>query len=177
MRKFYLLLILGMLSATGWAQYDRSAGVRLGRSGGLTYKKFIYEEEALEFLLSGRNKGLQLTGTYQSHRPLKFNFSDRFYLHYGVGGHFGFEKRREYRSINRISINNLPDPFDFTTNVDNRNQSQFTTGIDGVVGVEYRWIRVPITIGTDMRPYFDFIGMRTARFEFWDSALSVRYVF
>ena len=178
MRKLYLILIVGLISTTSWAQYERSAGVRLGRSGGVTYKRFIHAEEAIELLLSGRNNGLQLTGTYQYHKPLDFNFSDRFYLHYGVGGHFGYEKRNDYRFIRQFNTPPPPtDPFGQTFEVGPRRQSQFTMGIDALVGVEYRWLSVPITLGIDLKPYFDFIGMRTSRFRFWDAAFTARYIF
>ncbi|CAK9067386.1 Uncharacterized protein SCF082_LOCUS34117, partial [Durusdinium trenchii] len=117
--------------------------------GGVTFKKFIYEEEAVELLLTGRNRGLQLTGMYQYHRPLEMNFSDRFYLHYGVGGHFGYEKRNDYRLIGPFNgpLPPLPpDPFDQNTEIGPRRQSQFTMGVDAIVGVEYRWLSVPITL-------------------------------
>ena len=39
-------------------QYNKSAGIRLGGTSGITYKKFIVEEEALELILSGRNNGI-----------------------------------------------------------------------------------------------------------------------
>lgn len=167
MKKLYLTVLVGLIVTTSWAQYDRSAGVRLGSSSGFTFKKFIHEEEAFELLLSGRNDGLQLTGTYQFHKPLNFNFSDRFYLNYGAGGHFGYESRRR--------ILHQTDPFG--RQFINDNHKEFTMGVDGIIGIEYRWLKVPITFGLDIKPYFDFIGMRTARFRFWDSAITARYIF
>ena len=113
--------------------------------------------------MSGRNDGLQLTGIYQFHRPMEWNFSDRFYLHYGVGGHFGYERAR-----NRT--------FDQRNFID-RNRHQFAMGIDALVGLEYHWLTVPVTIGLDLKPYFDFVGMRSTRLKFWDSAISFKYIF
>ncbi len=161
-------MLLGLISSVGFAQYDKSIGMRLGSSSGVTFKKFVHEEEAIELLLSGRNDGLQLTGLYQFHKPMDWNFTDRIYLNYGVGGHFGYERQR--------SIRIFFDPFG-QTEVGNRNRHQFTMGIDALVGLEYRWLTVPMTIGFDLKPYFDFVGMRSTRLIFWDSALSFKYIF
>ena len=50
-------------------------------------------------------------------------------------------------------------------------------GIDGIIGIEYRFLTAPITIGLDMKPYFSFIGFRYVETQFWDTSLSVKYVF
>ena len=168
MKKLYLLLILGLMSSVGFAQYNKSAGLRLGSSSGVTFKKFVHAEEAIELLLSGRNDGLQLTGLFEFHKPMDWNISDRIYLNYGVGGHFGYEKQRQYSLFF--------DPFD-QAEIINRNRHQFAMGIDAMIGLEYRWLSVPMTIGIDLKPYFDFIGMRSTRLKFWDSALSFKYIF
>ena len=168
MRKIYLLSFFMLMATVGWAQYDKSAGLRLGSSSGVTFKKFVHEEEAIELLLSGRNDGLQLTGIYQFHKPMEWNFTDRVYMNYGVGGHFGYERKRQLL----LFVN----PFDQNELI-NRNRHQFTMGIDAVVGLEYRWLTVPMTIGFDLKPYFDFTGMRSTKLKFWDSALSLKYIF
>ncbi len=175
MRKFYLLLVLGFMSSVGLAQYDKSVGLRLGSSSGVTFKKFVHAEEAVELLLSGRNDGLQVTGLYQFHKPTDWNISDRIYLNYGVGGHFGYEKRNQFSVF--IDPFNIPPPNSFNTEIGIRNRHQFAMGIDAIIGLEYRWLSVPMTIGLDLKPYFDFIGMRTTRLRFWDSALSFKYIF
>ena len=71
MKNFYLLVILMLAATAASAQYDKSAGIRLGHSSGVTFKKFVHAEEAVELLLGGRNNGLQLTTTYQFHKPMK----------------------------------------------------------------------------------------------------------
>lgn len=168
MRKSYLLIIALLMCAVSYGQYDRSAGLRLGRFSGVTFKKFVHEEEAFEFLLSGRNDGLQLTGLYEFHTPLKWGLSDRLYLNYGAGGHFGYERDDRPRFVflpgNQVELIN-------------RSRHLFTMGVDALVGIEYRWLAFPLTVGIDMKPYFDFIGMRSTRLRFWDTALTVKYIF
>jgi len=85
--KPYLVTILLLASFVASSQqlYEKSGGIRLGHTSGLTYKKFITEDEAVELMLSGRNEGMQITVMYQFHEPMEFSFNDRFYLHYGIG--------------------------------------------------------------------------------------------
>ncbi len=168
------LLLLALMSSfhfTIEAQtYEHSAGVRLGNTAGLTYKKFLIDEQAIEILLSGRNEGLQVTVSYLTHKPLEFSFNSNFYVFYGVGAHIGLEH------FNNLNKSIVPDGNGLNTFVfDNRNY--FTMGIDGTVGIEYRWLSVPITISFDIKPYFNYIGMRFTRTKFWDAGLSFKYIF
>jgi len=168
MRKLYVLIVALFMYSLSYAQYDRSAGLRFGSSWGVTFKKFVHEEEAFELLLSGRHDGLQLTGLYEFHSPLKWGLSDRLYLNYGMGGHFGFE-RNDYSRVFFLPGNQA----EFI----GRGRHLFAMGIDALVGIEYRWLAFPLTVGIDMKPYFDFIGMRSTRLRFWDTALTVKYIF
>lgn len=165
---FSLLLLISVASVNGQQLYEKSGGVRLGSTSGITYKKFVNESQAFELLLSGRNDGLQVNLLYLFHEPMEFSFNDRFYLFYGLGGHIGFEK---FDDISKTIINAEGDQFMF------EEKTFFAMGIDGSIGIEYRWLEVPMTIGFDLKPYFNFIGMRHMRAKFWDSAISFKYVF
>lgn len=148
--------------------YEKSGGIRLGNTSGLTYKKFIVEDEAVELMLSGRNDGMQFTALYLFHQPMEFSFNDRFYLHYGLGGHLGYEK---FDDISKVLSNAAGDAFVY------QSKSFFAMGVDASLGIEYRWLEVPATIGFDIKPYFNFIGMRHTKAKFWDAAISFKYVF
>ena len=77
MRRFILVLAGTLAAIASFAQeYEQSAGLRLGHSGGLTYKKFIVNEQAFEFMLTGRNNGVQVTGLYLNHIPLSLSFNE-----------------------------------------------------------------------------------------------------
>lgn len=148
--------------------YEKSAGLSLGSTSGLTFKKFFTESEAIELTLSGRNDGLQLGANYQFYRPMNLAFNDRFYLHYGIGGHLGYEK---FNDLSKILSNAEGTAFIY------ERRSFYVMGVDLDLGVEYRWLEVPVTIGFDLRPYLNFIGMRYIRSQFWDAGLSVKYIF
>lgn len=168
--KTFLCAIFVLISISSSAQqlYEKSGGVRLGHTSGITFKKFVTEDEAVEMILSGRNEGMQYTATYLFHQPMEFSFNDRFYLHYGIGGHVGYEK---FDDISKTLSNAAGDEFIYES------KSFFTMGVDASLGIEYRWLEVPATFGFDIKPYFNFIGMRHTKARFWDAAISFKYVF
>ncbi len=171
MKSILALIMLSVTAFTCSAQfYKNSSGIRLGYTSGLTYKHFINREQAMEFIASGRNEGFQITSLYQFHKPMEIGFHDEFFLYYGVGGHIGYE---------RLNDQKLRGPYipggDPEFQVDER--SFFTMGVNTVLGIEYRWLKIPMTIGLDIKPYLDFIGMRRTKVRFWDTALSFKYIF
>jgi len=150
-------------------EYERAAGVRLGHTSGLTYKRYVVETEAVEMILSGRNEGMQFTAIYEFHEPMEVGFEEsNFYFYYGIGAHVGFEK---YDDLSKVLISETPLEFVF------EDKSYFAVGLDAMVGVEYRYLIVPMTIGFEVKPYFNFIGMRYIKSQFWDAAISIKYIF
>lgn len=168
--KYFLLALTLVASFVAGAQqlYEKSAGLRLGHTSGVTYKKFFTEDEAIELILSGRNDGMQFTVTYLFNEPMELAFNDRFYLHYGVGGHLGYEKIND---LAKVLSNSEGSEFLY------EERSYYTMGVDASLGVEYRWLEVPATVGFDLKPYFNYIGMRYTQTKFWDAAISIKYVF
>lgn len=148
--------------------YNTSAGIRLGHTSGLTYKTFVREQEAVEVLVGGRNEGVQLHLMYLFHRPMELSFNDRFYAHYGVGGHLGYER---FDGIYKVLTSADGDQFDY------ERKSFFVMGADLSVGVEYRWLEVPASLGFDVKPYLHFAGMQRIQGRFWDAAISFKYIF
>lgn len=161
-------LMLWSSSAMAQSMYEQSTGIRLGHTAALTFKKFMIEEEAIEVMLSGRKDGLQLTTLYTFHKPMEFSFNENFFLYYGVGAHVGYEN---YDRFSKTLISLEPPAFEF------RDRTFFVMGADALLGIEYRWLSVPITVSFDLKPYFTFIGMRYTDGRFWDSAISFKYIF
>lgn len=169
MRTFLVVLLCVVFFAANSQQlYEKSAGIRLGNTSGLTFKKFTTESEAIELILSGRNDGMQFTALYLFHHPMEFSFNENFYVHYGLGGHVGYER---FDDISKTLVNEAGDAFVF------EEKSFFVMGIDANLGIEYRWLETPMTIGFDTKPIFNFIGMRHTRAKFWDAGISFKYVF
>lgn len=163
-----IALIVSGYFACAQATYSQSAGIRLGQTSAMTFKKFVIDEEALEISLSGRKDGLQMTAMYIFHLPMEFSFNENFYAYYGLGGHFGFEK---FSRLDKTLTSIDPPTFVF------EDRSYYTMGADAIIGLEYRWLSVPVTIGFDIKPYINFVGLRYLRNHFWDSGISFKYVF
>lgn len=162
------VFVLGVVATLAQPTYDRSAGVRLGVTSGMTFKKFMAPEESLEVILSGRRDGIQLTTLYEFHEPMELSFNENFYAFYGLGGHVGYES---YDRLNKTIVSADNSTFIF------ENKSYFVIGADAIIGLEYRWLSVPCTLGFDVKPYFNFIGLRYTQYRFWDSAITFKYVF
>jgi hypothetical protein len=166
MKRLLLLSLLGIVSLSSQAQfYKQSAGVRGGYTSALTYKYFYNDDQAIELMVGGRNQGIQITGLYTFHKPLNNVFSDMVYFYYGVGLHTGYE------------IYTTQDTFTSLGDFINNQHPFFIMGIDTMVGLEYRMLSIPLTVGLDIKPYFQLVDMRYGDTRFWDVGASVKYVF
>ncbi len=158
MKNITLIIILALsISFWGKAQdYNTGIGLRGGFANGLTIKHFVSSRAALEGIIASRWKGIELTGLYEVHG--RAFSTDRMKWYIGFGGHVGF------------------------WNGDNTNKywgepgtSYTVIGLDGILGLEYNFIEVPINIGIDWKPTFNFYGYSG----FWGDggAISIRYIF
>ena len=89
MKKFIVLCAcvlmgIGSLSAQN---YKNEIGLRLGGSGGLTYRYHLNEGNAIEGMLwFGWNNAINVTALYEWSQPV---INDDFSLYYGAGAHIG----------------------------------------------------------------------------------------
>ena len=163
----FLTVLMGLAISANSQHYLKSAGFRLGHTTGISFQKFVAKHQAVDLMVSGRHNGLQFNTLYKWHSPTEFNMEGNFVLYYGLGGHFGFERLIPYNL-------EFQQPF---PEYDLKRKSYFTMGVDVVVGIEYRMMIAPITLSFDVKPYFNYIGFKELNGHFWDSALSIKYVF
>jgi len=149
-----LLIVLSLVSISNAQDYKTGIGARLGFNQGLTVKHFISQKSALEFLLATRWRGFEITGLYEVHNQA-FN-TERLRWYFGFGGHIGF--------WNGDNANWGEPGVDYTV-----------IGIDGILGLEYSFVEVPINIGIDWKPSYNLSGYTG----FWadGGAISIRYIF
>jgi hypothetical protein len=170
MKKPLLLITILLIGLCAQAQYyQNSAGIRTGYTSAITYKHFLKNEQAIELMASGRNDGIQITTLYEFHKPMELSFNDNFFAYYGVGASVGYEKlsRRTFENnLNGASSSLIYD-----------RRSYFAMGVNTILGVEYRWLAMPLTIGLDIKPQIQFIDMQYTDTRFWDMGFSVKYVF
>lgn len=149
------VLIIGLIfsAITTFGQdYKTAIGVRGGFFSGFSLKHFISGTDAVEGVVALHYRGLLVSGMYQIHA----NAFDAPGLnwYYGGGAHIG-----TYAG--------------YHGNPWFPNKGNYTVfGINGVVGLEYKIEEIPVTIGADLIPSFNFFGHTG----FWPGAgLTIRY--
>jgi len=151
---FILLIILTVNVCKVYSQeYRQAVGLRGGLYKGITYKKFISDNTAVEGILHTRWQGWQLVGLLEHHNEI--SWMENLYWFYGYGAHIGFYDAKY-------------------THWDT--EGTYTViGVDGIIGIEYDIPGVPIAIGLDWKPYINLIGYSHI---FSDGgAFSLRYTF
>jgi hypothetical protein len=150
------LIAFCMFSISVAQDYKTGIGLRGGFESGLTIKHFVSSKTALEGIFSSRWRGLMITGLFEVHNQIPN--AERLKWFFGFGAHIGFWNG------------------DYTYEkwgVQGQNYTVF--GLDGILGMEYSFVEVPINIGIDWKPTFNF-GDYSG---FWadGGALSIRYIF
>src|ERR1043165_4681485 len=134
----FSFILLGVIASNGQSKstnsssYNTALGVKF-YPGGITLKHFFNgTNNAGELIGYFWNRGFRITGLYEIHG----NFSDasglKWYI--GPGAHIGF-----YDYYNR---NNHIDGTYF--------------GVDGVLGLDYKFNGAPINMSVDWQPSFEF---------------------
>ena len=92
-----------------------------------------------------------------------FNFTDQLVFVYGAGVHIGYER------------------WDITHYNDNSQWHSTKTavlaGVDGLAGLEYLFYKAPISLGLEVKPYFEFFGQEFFNVQLFDVGFTVKYLF
>ena len=139
--------------------YTTAVGLKVwGDGAGVTIKHFIANQHALEGIGYVWNGGTRLTGLYEFH----FDFDGvpglKWYV--GPGAHVGFYNSHYYDT-------RYPNGYP-------RSSGSFV-GIDGVLGLDYKFTGAPINVSLDWQPTFEF-GDNRGFMGGWGGA-AVRYTF
>ncbi len=151
---FLFLGVLGIANAqnTG-STYKTALGIKF-YPGGITLKSFIKPDVALEGIGYFYSDGFRITGLYEFHGDITGVNGLKWYV--GPGAHIGF--------WNDTWKTKYPD----------RNGGA-AIGIDGVLGLDYKFTGAPINMSLDWQPSFNFVGYNY--FEGGWGGLAIRYTF
>ena len=127
--------------------YSNAVGLKFYPTG-ITFKHFLSEDKALEGLLYFWDKGTRVTGLYEFHFDIGEVEGLKWYV--GPGAHIGFYNNNYYGGSTLI-------------------------GVDGVIGLDYKFSDLPINLSLDWQPAFEF-GDGAGFVGAW-GGLAVRYVF
>jgi hypothetical protein len=165
MKKFVIFLFT-VFPLINFAQnYTSCIGIRGGDSWGFTFRIYNDESNATEALLSFRDGGVQFTAMKEVFMPVLLNYSSHFFLYKGYGGHLG------YNSWLHDDYNKLNNEFLYHT------KAAPVVGIDGLVGLEYRLFKYPVSGGLEYKPFAELGGRRFFKLNLWDFALTFKYTF
>lgn len=144
---------------------DLSIGLRFGSYNGFSARMDFEEPVSMEFILGGRENGLTATILLQLNRPIDLFWSRGFSWYYGIGTHFGYLKTDDERFFyEREKLNQQ-----------NLYQSVALAGIDGCVGLLYRFPEIPVEISLGFKPHLEIVNVKRFRMKVFDSAMTIRY--
>ena len=155
------ILIIAGARAQG---YGQALGLRAAWiTPGLEYRYYTGDKHSLRALLSFRDRGVQAHALTEFYQYDLFPFSEQLVFFYGGGLHAGVETWNE-----SVSEGNLHKT---------QSKSAFLAGLDGLIGVEYIFYEAPVTVGLEMKPFFDVFGRDGFDVRVFDFALTVKYLF
>jgi hypothetical protein len=156
MRKISFSLVLLFIGFASFAQsrsansssYRSALGVKVWDGGGISFKHFFNgSNNAGELIGYFWSHGSRITGLYEIHGPISGASGLKWYI--GPGVHIGFYNTKW-------------------------GDGTFA-GIDGVIGLDYKFNGAPINMSIDWQPSFEF-GEGRGFYGSW-GGLGVRYTF
>ncbi len=164
MKKLFVLIALFMatglmaLHAQSLGQtYKTALGLKVwGDGGGISIKSFVGPGHALEGVGYFWERGTRIVGLYEFHGRIEGAPGLNWYV--GPGAHLGFYNDRYYDA-----------------RFHDGDGSGSYIGIDGVLGLDYKFDGVPVNLSIDWQPSFEF-GSNRGFIGSW-GGLGVRYTF
>ena len=132
--------------------YKTAIGVKVWDGAGISIKHFTKPTAALEGIVYFWHDGFRITGLYEFHGDISGAPGLKWYI--GPGAHIGF-----------YDYKNDPDHYS--------NKTYF--GIDGVLGLDFKFNNAPINLSIDWQPSFEF-GDSRGFVGSW-GGLGIRYAF
>lgn len=169
MRKSIVIMVAIFFSINMFGQmYEQRVGIRMGYTSGISGKIIKNQKVALEGILGFRQGGMQVYGLVESQKQLIFDGIHDLQMYFGGGAHIGYvngvARYKSYTSPNGIHY-----------------YEEMVTGpvfgLDGVFGAEYTFVKVPLTIALDFKPFLELQSFRLMKSNFYDFAFSIKYTF
>jgi len=130
------------------SSYTTAVGLKF-YPGALTVKHFVNDEVAIEGIGYFFDYGFRLTGLYEFHHDISDVEGLKWYV--GPGVHIGFYNTEYYGST--------------------------SIGIDGVLGLDYKFQGAPIEASVDWQPSFEFGNNYNNGFLAGTGGVGIRYAF
>jgi len=154
----FLIVLLSVIIIGGGSadaqSYSTAIGARFGgATSGITIKHFISRSTNLEGIVSFAPHSFLITGLYEFNSAI--SGAPGLNLMYGFGGHVGFFGNGGRYYAYRDKYYNDASVF----------------GVDGIIGLDYKFKSAPINLTLDIKPFVDFYSGTSL---FLDGAFSIR---
>lgn len=138
-RVFISLCLFFCFSLKVQMPYKTAVGIRLGSPEGLSFKVGLKQNTALEGIIGLHPYGMSVTSLYEKYQASGIK---KVQLFYGAGAHIGWNTYRNYyyrKDRAYFAYGN-----------------ESFIGVDGVIGLEYKFDQVPFAISFDLKPALNF---------------------
>ncbi len=122
--------------------YNNAIGVRAGETSGLTFKHMFNGGHAFEGIVSFWPYTIGVTGLYEKYMPTT---APGLNWYFGAGAHINAGSPR-YKAYYLYRDHAYVYAY---------NANAFAVGIDGVLGLEYKFKPIPFAISADIKPYIE----------------------
>jgi len=164
MRSTFLVFGFFLAGVVSAQNYTRDFGVRLGNHFSATCRQYMEEDQALELMLFIGRQGMTITLLKEYFQPARGQISKNLYFQYGYGAHLGFRHTDHYTVLNR------------TYRLEDYRTSPLL-GINGLIGLEYRFPEFPFLISVDLKPYFEYSTIQIFSLYLQGIGISLKYRF
>ena|SRR5580658_6444144 len=134
------------------SSYQTAVGFKFW-PGALSIKHFVQDDRAVEGLLNFWDRGFRVTGLYEIHGDISGVDGLRWYV--GPGAHIGTYNGTTYHGYYY-------------------NNGALSLGVDGILGLEYKFNGAPIAVSLDIQPYVELVNHPYV--DVW-GGLGVKYCF
>ena len=148
---FSILTVSAQKTGARGSSYTTALGVKF-YPGAVTLKHFIKTDVALEGIAYFFDRGLRVTGLYEFHGDINGAPGLKWYI--GPGAHVGFYNSKYYEGNSYVGV-----------------------GIDGVLGLDYKFNGAPINLSLDWQPSFEFGDHYKNGFSGDWGGFAIRYTF
>lgn len=159
MKKFLTIICLAVIatfafnSESSAQNYKNAIGGRFGAANGVTFKTTLGGNKMVDIIANFRSNSsynyFRVTGLYEIYNPISDAAGLNWY--YGVGGTVGSVKYKP------------------------KDQSDLYLGVDGVLGLDYKFADAPINISLDWKPTIGLVP--DTDFDASGVGLSLRFTF
>ena len=159
---FFLLFSVTVMSQG----FTRQLGIRSGVTSGISGKVIKDNRVAIDGMFGFRQGGMQLVVLLESYHNLIPSRGQEWRIYFGGGGHVGWVNG--YNRVRRWS--NSTGYYH-----DEQRIAGPVVGLDGVFGVEYNFLKNPLVLFAEFKPFVELQSFKSVKVNFYDFGVGIRY--